>query len=157
MARRAVGARFQKIWLIWSRSPIRIAFTIAADRSPQHATLTATARRTAARAAAGRADREAYVAASVVDAIRDDRALMMRVSEIDVSDAHDAVILLDDDPALVGVNTTSEYLAGFLFDRLKARIAAGALGDGVAGALAGMKVTLRESPVAWAAFEGPLG
>lgn len=63
---------------------------------------------------------------------------------------------LDDDPALVGVNTTSEYLAGFLFDRLKARIAAGALGDGVAGALAAMKVTLRESPVAWAAFEGPL-
>ena len=63
---------------------------------------------------------------------------------------------LDDDPALVGVNTTSEYLAGFLFERLKARIAAGGLGAGVAGTLAGMKVTLRESPVAWAAFEGAL-
>jgi 6-pyruvoyl-tetrahydropterin synthase len=64
---------------------------------------------------------------------------------------------LDDDPALVGVNTTSEYLAGFLFEQLEARIAGGALGEGVAGALAAMKVTLRESPVAWAAFEGPLG
>ena len=69
---------------------------------------------------------------------------------------------LDDDPALAGVNTTSEFLAGFVFDRLKASIAAGALGAGVSdtgpgGALASMKVTLRESPVAWAAFEGSLG
>jgi 6-pyruvoyl-tetrahydropterin synthase len=64
---------------------------------------------------------------------------------------------LDDEPALTGINTTSEFLAGFLFERLKARIAAGGLGAGVAGALAGMKITLRESPVAWAAFEGPLG
>ena len=64
---------------------------------------------------------------------------------------------LDDDPALAGVNTTSEFLAGFLFERLEARIVAGALGAGVAGALASMKVTLRESPVAWAAFEGALG
>jgi 6-pyruvoyl-tetrahydropterin synthase len=64
---------------------------------------------------------------------------------------------LDDEPALKGVNTTSEFLAGFLFEKLKARIAAGGLGAGVAGALAGMKVTLRESPVAWAAFEGALG
>jgi 6-pyruvoyl-tetrahydropterin synthase len=63
---------------------------------------------------------------------------------------------LDDDPGLAGVNTTSEFLAGFVFDRLKASIAAGALGAGVAGALASMKVTLRESPVAWAAFEGAL-
>jgi 6-pyruvoyl-tetrahydropterin synthase len=64
---------------------------------------------------------------------------------------------LDDEPALQGVNTTSEFLAGFLFEKLKARIAAGGLGAGVAGALASMKVTLRESPVAWAAFEGALG
>jgi 6-pyruvoyl-tetrahydropterin synthase len=64
---------------------------------------------------------------------------------------------LDDEPALAGINTTSEFLAGFVFERLKARIAAGGLGAGVAGALASMKVTLRESPVAWAAFEGPLG
>ena len=63
---------------------------------------------------------------------------------------------LDDEPALTGVNTTSEFLAGFIFARLKARIAEGALGDGVPGVLASMKVTLRESPVAWAAFEAPL-
>ena len=63
---------------------------------------------------------------------------------------------LDDDPALAGVNTTSEFLAGFVFGRLKTSIAAGALGAGVAGALASMKVTLRESPVAWAAFESAL-
>lgn len=63
---------------------------------------------------------------------------------------------LDDDPALHGVNTTSEFLAGLLFERLEARIAAGGLGSGVAGTLASMKVTLRESPVAWAAFDGPL-
>ena len=63
---------------------------------------------------------------------------------------------LDDDPGLAGVNTTSEFLAGFVFDRLKTSITAGALGAGVAGALASMKVTLRESPVAWAAFESVL-
>jgi 6-pyruvoyl-tetrahydropterin synthase len=63
---------------------------------------------------------------------------------------------LDEHPLLKGVNTTSEYLAGYLFDTLRARIEAGELGDGVAGALASMKVTLRESPVAWAAFEAPL-
>ena len=63
---------------------------------------------------------------------------------------------LDDHQPLAGVNTTSEFLAGFLFEALRTRIAAGALGEGVAGALASMKVTLRESPVAWAAFEGAL-
>lgn len=58
----------------------------------------------------------AELAASVVDAIRDDRALMMRVSEIDVSDAHDAVILLDDDPALlhVGEEKFRERLQSYL-------------------------------------------
>ena len=68
---------------------------------------------------------------------------------------------LDDEPGLKGVNTTSEFLAGFLFEALRTRIEAGALGAGVSdtspgGALASMKVTLRESPVAWAAFEGAL-
>ena len=36
-------------------------------------------------------------------------------------------------------------------------IAAGALGPETAGALDGLRVTLRESPVAFASFEGPLG
>ena len=63
---------------------------------------------------------------------------------------------LDELPAFKGRNTTTEFLAGEIFRRLKTRIASGALGDGTAGALSAMRVTLRESPVAWAAFEGSL-
>jgi 6-pyruvoyltetrahydropterin/6-carboxytetrahydropterin synthase len=63
---------------------------------------------------------------------------------------------LDDAPEFRGRNTTSEFLAGDIFRRLKARIAAGALGPGTAGALAALRVSLRESPVAWASFEAAL-
>jgi hypothetical protein len=63
---------------------------------------------------------------------------------------------LDDEPAFAGRNTTTEFLAGEIFRRLKGQIVEGALGPGIATALAGMRVTLRESPVAWASFEGPL-
>ena len=63
---------------------------------------------------------------------------------------------LDDVPAFKGRNTTTEFLAGEIFRRLKTRIAGGALGEGTAGTLSAMRVTLRESPVAWAAFEGSL-
>ena len=63
---------------------------------------------------------------------------------------------LDELASFRGRNTTTEFLAGEIFRRLKARIAEGALGPGTAGALAAMRVTLRESPVAWAAFEGGL-
>ncbi len=63
---------------------------------------------------------------------------------------------LDDLPAFRGRNTTTEFLAGEILRRLKARVAAGALGPGTAGALAGLRVLLHESPVAWAAFEGAL-
>jgi 6-pyruvoyl-tetrahydropterin synthase len=64
---------------------------------------------------------------------------------------------LDEVEAFRGRNTTTEFLAGEIFRRLAARIRAGALGEGTAGALAGMRIVLRESPVAWAAYEGPLG
>jgi 6-pyruvoyltetrahydropterin/6-carboxytetrahydropterin synthase len=64
---------------------------------------------------------------------------------------------LDELPGFKGRNTTTEFLAGEIFRRLKPRIAAGALGPGTGGALHSLRVTLRESPVAWAAFEGPLG
>jgi len=64
---------------------------------------------------------------------------------------------LDELPGFKGRNTTTEFLAGEIFRRLKTRIAAGALGPGTGGALHSLRVTLRESPVAWAAFEGPLG
>lgn len=63
---------------------------------------------------------------------------------------------LDDLADFRGRNTTTEFLAGEIHRRLKARIAAGALGPGIAGSLASLRVVLRESPVAWAAFEGPL-
>jgi 6-pyruvoyltetrahydropterin/6-carboxytetrahydropterin synthase len=64
---------------------------------------------------------------------------------------------LDELAGFKGRNTTTEFLAGEIFRRLKTRIAAGALGAGTRGTLDSLRVTLRESPVAWAAFEGPLG
>jgi len=64
---------------------------------------------------------------------------------------------LDEVGEFRGRNTTTEFLAGEIFRRLKPRIAAGELGRGTAGALASLRVVLRESPSAWAAFEGPLG
>ncbi len=63
---------------------------------------------------------------------------------------------LDEMPDFKGRNTTTEYLAGEIFRRLKRRVAVGAFGPGTVGALSALRVTLRESPVAWAAFEGPL-
>lgn len=64
---------------------------------------------------------------------------------------------LDEVADFRGRNTTTEFLAGEIFRRLKPLIAAGALGRGTAGALASLRVVLRESPTASAAFEGPLG
>jgi len=60
---------------------------------------------------------------------------------------------LDDDPAFAGVNTTAEVLARAVFDRMAAAIAAGSVG---AGAVESLRVTLRESHIAAAAFEGAL-
>jgi 6-pyruvoyl-tetrahydropterin synthase len=62
---------------------------------------------------------------------------------------------LDDDPALAGMNTTTEALARVIADRLADRVHAGNLGEG-ARELAGITVTLHESHVAWAAYERPL-
>jgi 6-pyruvoyl-tetrahydropterin synthase len=62
---------------------------------------------------------------------------------------------LDDDPAFRGQNTTTEFLARVVFDRLVARIRAGALGAGAAG-LSALRVTLHESHVAAAGYEGGL-
>ena len=63
--------------------------------------------------------------------------------------------ILDDDPAFQGKNTTTEFLAGVIFGRVAERIHRGDLGPG-SSALREMKVTLHESHVAWAAFEGKL-
>ncbi len=62
---------------------------------------------------------------------------------------------LDDEPAFAGRNTTTEFLARVVFDRLAARIAAGGLGPGAVG-LHGLQVTLHESHVAWARYEAEL-
>ena len=62
---------------------------------------------------------------------------------------------LDDHAAFKGKNTTTEFLAREIFERLKAAINAGKLGEGARG-LATVSVTLHESHVAWGAYEGPV-
>jgi 6-pyruvoyl-tetrahydropterin synthase len=62
---------------------------------------------------------------------------------------------LDDEAAFAGVNTSTEFLAKVIADRLADRVAAGALGE-QARELAGITVTLHESHVAWASYERPL-
>jgi 6-pyruvoyl-tetrahydropterin synthase len=62
---------------------------------------------------------------------------------------------LDDVPAFRGKNTTTEFLARVVFEQIVAAVRRGDLGDG-AHAIESIKVTLHESHVAWAAFEGPL-
>jgi 6-pyruvoyltetrahydropterin/6-carboxytetrahydropterin synthase len=58
---------------------------------------------------------------------------------------------LDDLPEFKGHNTTTEYLCKFLFDKLRAKITAGELSS--VSQLEKMRVTLRESHVAWATYE----
>jgi 6-pyruvoyl-tetrahydropterin synthase len=60
---------------------------------------------------------------------------------------------LDDVPALAGRNTTTEVLARVVFDGLVAAIRRGDLGPGSA-AVEQIRVTLHESHVASASFEG---
>ena len=62
---------------------------------------------------------------------------------------------LDDEAAFRGRNTTTEMLARTIFDRLAAAIRAGRLGPQADG-IAALKVTLRESHVAWASYEADL-
>ncbi len=62
---------------------------------------------------------------------------------------------LDDEPAFAGVNTSTEFLARFIADRLAEAVRAGALGDG-ARDLAGITVVLHESHPASASYERSL-
>ena len=62
---------------------------------------------------------------------------------------------LDDEPAFEGRNTTTEFLARVVFDRMVARIASGELGEAAHG-LTQMRVTLAESHVASASYEGAI-
>ena len=84
----------------------------------------------------------------VVDIGRASEALHAVVAEL-------AYRNLDEEPALAGINTTTEALARVVADRLADRVRAGDLGDSGRG-LDGLTVTLRESHVAWATYERSL-
>ena len=84
---------------------------------------------------------------------------------VDIGLAHvavDAVLAdlnyknLDDLPEFKGINTTTEYLSQEVWRRLGTKVADGSLGVHASG-LSGISVTLRESDVAWASYEGPIG
>ncbi len=62
---------------------------------------------------------------------------------------------LDEETVFDGRNTTTEFMARVVFDRLAAAIRDGRLGAGARG-LAALSVTLHESHLAWASYEGPL-
>ena len=84
----------------------------------------------------------------VVDIGRAAAELRAVVSELDCRN-------LDEEPALAGMNTTTEVLARLIADRLAERARAGALGD--AGRdLEGLAVTLHESHIASATYERSL-
>ncbi len=86
----------------------------------------------------------------VVDVGRASAALRKVLADLDYRN-------LDEVPAFVGKNTTTEFLARTIFDRMAGRIRSGELGaTASAGGLASMRVTLHESHVAWAAYEASL-
>jgi 6-pyruvoyl-tetrahydropterin synthase len=84
---------------------------------------------------------------------------------VDIGRAHDALkaVLgplnyknLDEVPEFAGRNTTTEFLARHIFEAMVRAARAGALGPGSEG-LSQIRVTLHESHVARAWFEGPVG
>ncbi len=62
---------------------------------------------------------------------------------------------LDEEAVFAGKNTTTEYLCLHIHGELSKACRDGRLGEGGQG-VTGLKVLLRESHVAWAAFEGPV-
>ena len=62
---------------------------------------------------------------------------------------------LDAETAFSGRNTTTEFLARTVFERMAQAIREGRLGPS-ATAVTSMRVALHESHVAWAAYEGEL-
>ena len=62
---------------------------------------------------------------------------------------------LDEIEAFRGHNTTTEFMAKVVFDHLSAAVGEGRLGDGARG-LDRIKVTLKESHIAWASYEADL-
>jgi 6-pyruvoyl-tetrahydropterin synthase len=62
---------------------------------------------------------------------------------------------LDEAEEFRGRNTTTEFLARAIFERMSVCVARGELGAGARG-LDAMRIVLHESHVAWAAYEAPL-
>lgn len=62
---------------------------------------------------------------------------------------------LDDIEEFSGRNTTTEFMAATVFERMAAAIHRGRLGEAGKG-LCAMKVTLGESHIAWASYHGKL-
>ncbi|MET7850719.1 6-pyruvoyl trahydropterin synthase family protein [Streptomyces avermitilis] len=62
---------------------------------------------------------------------------------------------LDNEPDFAHTNTSTEFLAKVIADRLAERVHKGALGEGARG-LEGISVTLHESHIAWASYERAL-
>ncbi len=98
----------------------------------------------------------------VVDVEFRSQALDKNGIVVDIGLATDAVHLilaelnyrnLDDVPEFAGKNTTTEVLARAIFDRVAAAIGKGALGNG-GKAIESVRVTLNESHVASASYEG---
>ena len=84
----------------------------------------------------------------VVDIGRAGEALRSVLSEMNYRN-------LDDEEAFTGQNTTTEFLARIIFERMAARARSGELGNS-AHALSSMRVVLHESHVAWAAYDNTL-
>ena len=62
---------------------------------------------------------------------------------------------LDELPELAGKNTTTEFMAKLIFDRLAASVKRGELGSG-SETVQGIEVVLRESHVAFASYDGAI-
>ncbi|WP_030378428.1 MULTISPECIES: 6-pyruvoyl trahydropterin synthase family protein [unclassified Streptomyces] len=62
---------------------------------------------------------------------------------------------LDNEPDFADTNTSTEFLAKVVADRLAQRVQDGRLGEGARG-LTGLTVTLHESHIAWASYERDL-
>jgi 6-pyruvoyltetrahydropterin/6-carboxytetrahydropterin synthase len=60
---------------------------------------------------------------------------------------------LDDLEIFAGENTTTEFLAAWVWSEIVGEIKAGKLGEHT---LCGLGINLRESDVAWASYEAPL-
>lgn len=64
---------------------------------------------------------------------------------------------LDEVEGFRGANTTTEYLARYVFQRMHAQLTEARDQKAIKQVPASMKVTLHESHAAWASYEGPVG